>query len=216
MKKLILILLSLVLCFSAFACTAEEDSSDTASTDSKAESAVSSLDNDTSDETSAADESSKGIVDNDDTSSSVSENISDDSSTPEIMPEFDINKVIYNPDEEHYAVEEGVCVVGFREVTHPGLSEYIENNNVEEDTWFCIGLDTFIEKENLDLYLDELGFVKNDVLTESFRQNEYDKSVVGYITKEMFQKLSEDNYAIDCMWIPKSCVDAGGCHKVTE
>ncbi len=225
-RKLLLILLSLVLCFFAFACTAEDDTSSATSTESKNESAVNSLDNETSDETSDNGESGEVSGDSsEDISNETSDdssNVSDDSSDGEIIiPEFDINKVIYNPNENHYIEnDERYLGMGFLERYHRGLSKYIKNNIIENDVWFCIMLSSHWNddetKFELYPYIDEIGFIKDDALTESFRHNEYDDSVVGYITKEMFEKLIKDNRPIFCKWLPKSCVDAGGCHKVIE
>ncbi len=129
MKKLLLILLSLILCFSAVACMAEDDASSTASTESK------------------ADESSEESVDNSDISStesevsgSVSDDASDTSSADEII--LDMEKVVFF--EGLYSFEENEYYTSnnYKELyttAENSLLKHIENNDVSEDTRFYVG-----------------------------------------------------------------------------
>ena len=222
MKKLLLILLSLIMCISAFAsCDTETDNSSDASTESNSESSVEETENN-SDE-------SENVSVNEDSS------ISDESENPYIsnlpydyvIPEFDKSKVIYNPNNTHKSVylpmdavfpcfgvpfdKDKLIIV---ERIHEGLLEYINSNEIPDDAWFpvCITSDNvltangeFYKFDGLPELLERIGFVEDEELNKAIKNPEH--AAIGYVNMDMLWKIRRDGYygAVKFVWYPEKC-----------
>lgn len=229
MKRFALILLSVLLCLAVLSSCGEDGN--TSSEASLGESSASS-----EDVTSAESSDAVSDVTSDVTSGVVSEdesNVSDvsDNTPPHssynpdyVVPEFDESKVVFNPDDSGSHIVTGTeqypekdyndkSKLVLKERVHLGITEYIENNDVSEDTLFPI---FFAEKGNINKdfkvseYIASLGAIPMDIHVET----EGGYYFWGYATKDMLWKIHMDDRSksIAILWMPEEhdcCVYPG-------
>ena len=140
MKKLLLILLSLIMCASVFAsCNTETDNSSDASVSGDNESSV--------EEPSTQPEGSD----------EASENVSKGEST------VDLEKVIYFEGKYNFSRDLSITAKGSKEIFSNGgtksLTHYLENGEYGKDSYFSVGLLLNGESEQCLKFLADNGFI---------------------------------------------------------
>ncbi len=179
-----------------------------------------------------------------DESDEASENSQNSDALGYEIPEFNADNVLYNPDTSHtffYAEitmeqpnyfgkpEAPVTEISIEERFHSGLEDYVNNNELSGDAWFCVRFAALTvhpstDTESVDImfminempeYLKSIGVVFDEELTEAYKEK--DKTtlpvIVGYITKDMLLKITNDGNGqiISFSWLAKPCADAKEC-----
>ena len=119
--------------------------------------------------------------------------------------------ITYNPDSKVHDVIYEMTTV-FIEQNHAALYAYIaENENLTDDTYFCVNLYKGNKDQSVDdllSYLEDIGFIYDQELTDKINGSDH---YAGYINKTTYKKLAEDNYAIYLEWLSLDCIE-GRCN----
>ena len=151
--------------------------------------------------------SESSVVESSVVESSVVESNTEESDAVTAKPEV----ITYNPDSKVYdAIYEMTTV--FIEQNHAALYAYIaENENLTDDTYFCVNLYKGNKDQSVDDllgYLEDIGFIYDQELTDKINGSDH---YAGYINKTIYEKLAEDNYAIYLEWLSLDCIE-GRCN----
>lgn len=130
---------------------------------------------------------------------------------------IDRNLIYYNPEIiRHLRFYD---INGFETGVKGTPSEFLEEVYIGEEAYFCIEFidyynQTFTDEE-LDLlsYLESVGFVIDEELTEKLVNYDKDgeiKKYIGYVKVGNWNKLVADDYKIQYNWLTETCVN-GQC-----
>ena len=151
--------------------------------------------------------SESSVVESSVVESSVVESNTEESDAVTAKPEV----ITYNPDSKVYDVIYEMTTV-FIEQNHAALYAYIaENENLTDDTYFCVNLYKGNKDQSVDDllgYLEDIGFIYDQELTDKINGSDH---YAGYINKTIYEKLAEDNYAIYLEWLSLDCIE-GRCN----
>ncbi|MBR6563804.1 MAG: hypothetical protein IKK70_07690 [Clostridia bacterium] len=126
----------------------------------------------------------------------------------EIVPE----KIIYNPDATvtNHIFE----ITNFMSGKHNPPYGYLRDHAVADDEYFCIMIynhtSTFVaETTDFHSYLKSVGFIANEELTREMTGSTFAESdvVVGYVNREAYEKLCEDDLPMMYDWLAEDCVE---------